>query len=72
MAACIVPPIPGKHRMEYITGDRFAPDFLEKRRSSLASHLSKIARHPILQKSLVLKRFLETDDLVRNNLMRSG
>lgn len=46
--ACIVPPIPDKHRLgsfsgpcsgcidadltEYIKGDRFAPDFIEKRR----------------------------------------
>jgi sorting nexin-4 len=30
--ACVVPPIPDKHRLEYIKGDRFAPEFVEKRR----------------------------------------
>ena len=30
--ASIVPPIPDKHRLEYIKGDRFAPEFVEKRR----------------------------------------
>ncbi|GAW07098.1 lipid binding protein [Lentinula edodes] len=30
--ACVVPPLPGKHRLEYLTGDRFSPEFMERRR----------------------------------------
>ncbi|KAJ3056199.1 intercellular trafficking and secretion [Rhizophlyctis rosea] len=61
--ACIIPPLPGKHRMEYITGDRFSPDFIEKRRLSLQIYLERVARHPTLQRSATLKKFLEPTDL---------
>ncbi|KND04159.1 hypothetical protein, variant [Spizellomyces punctatus DAOM BR117] len=61
--ACIVPPLPGKHRMEYITGDRFSPEFIEKRRLSLQTYLDRVSRHPTLQRSAVLKKFLDTGDL---------
>ncbi|KAJ3205733.1 intercellular trafficking and secretion [Clydaea vesicula] len=60
--ASILPPAPGKHRMEYITGDRFSQEFIEKRRTALQSYLQRLSRHPILQKSEVLKTFL-TEDL---------
>lgn len=30
--ACVVPPLPGKHRLEYVTGDRFSPEFIERRK----------------------------------------
>lgn len=30
--ACVVPPLPDKHRMEYVVGDRFSPEFIERRR----------------------------------------
>ncbi|THG93226.1 hypothetical protein EW026_g7957 [Hermanssonia centrifuga] len=30
--ACVVPPLPDKHRLEYVTGDRFSPEFMERRR----------------------------------------
>ena len=33
--ASIHPPLPGKHRIEYFTGDRFSTEFLEKRRLQL-------------------------------------
>lgn len=29
--ACVVPPLPDKHRLEYLTGDRFSDEFLERR-----------------------------------------
>ncbi|KAJ3299302.1 intercellular trafficking and secretion [Borealophlyctis nickersoniae] len=61
--ACILPPLPGKHRMEYITGDRFSPQFIEKRRASLQTFLERIGRHPTLQRSAALKKFLEAADL---------
>ncbi|KAH6569319.1 hypothetical protein BASA50_003390 [Batrachochytrium salamandrivorans] len=61
--ACIIPPLPGKHRMEYITGDRFGPEFIEKRRISLQSYVDRISRHPILQQSVHLQRFLEVEQM---------
>ncbi|KAJ3415707.1 intercellular trafficking and secretion [Chytridiales sp. JEL 0842] len=62
--SCILPPLPGKHRMEYLTGDRFSPEFIEKRRVSLQMYMDRISRHPILQKSQSLRKFLESNDLV--------
>lgn len=57
--ACIVPPLPDKHRMEYLTGDRFSPEFLEKRRISLQNHLDRLSRHPVLRESKVFLDFLK-------------
>ncbi|KAI9206582.1 uncharacterized protein BJ171DRAFT_421660 [Polychytrium aggregatum] len=62
--ACIIPPLPDKHRMEYITGDRFSTEFIEKRRLSLQIYLDRVSRHPTLQRSQTLKQFLESSDLV--------
>ncbi|KAJ3021759.1 intercellular trafficking and secretion [Thoreauomyces humboldtii] len=61
--ACIIPPVPGKHRMEYITGDRFSSEFIEKRRHSLQTYMNRITRHPTLQVSKAMRKFLETGDL---------
>ncbi|KAI7874555.1 hypothetical protein K492DRAFT_39829 [Lichtheimia hyalospora FSU 10163] len=58
--ACFVPPLPDKHRMEYVKGDRFSSDFIERRRVSLQRYLQRIARHPILQKSEFFIMFLES------------
>ncbi|KAG9293932.1 hypothetical protein G9A89_019270 [Geosiphon pyriformis] len=63
-AACVVPPLPDKHRMEYITGDRFAPEFVEKRRASLQRLLQRLGRHPTLQKSEYFRIFLESREWV--------
>ncbi|TPX35947.1 hypothetical protein SmJEL517_g01706 [Synchytrium microbalum] len=58
--AVIIPSLPEKRRMEsYVTGDRFAPLFLERRRASLQTYLDRLARHPTIQRSGLLKRFLE-------------
>ncbi|KAJ3163717.1 intercellular trafficking and secretion [Geranomyces michiganensis] len=62
--ACIIPPLPGKHRMEYITGDRFSAEFIEKRRHSLQTYMDRITRHPTLQRSQAIRKFLETGDLI--------
>ncbi|CAG8675775.1 24264_t:CDS:10, partial [Racocetra persica] len=59
-AACVVPPLPDRHRMEYITGDRFGPEFVEKRRASLQRFLARLSRHPTLQKSEYFRIFLES------------
>lgn len=58
--------------MEYITGDRFSTEFIERRRQALQSYLGRIARHFLIQKSPVLHKFLSSKDAVelRSNLQR--
>ncbi|KAI9330637.1 hypothetical protein BDR26DRAFT_938788 [Obelidium mucronatum] len=60
----ILAALPGKHRMEYLTGDRFSPEFIEKRKISLENYLKRLATHPLIAKSQVLRRFLETNEIV--------
>lgn len=43
-------------------GDRFNPDFVEKRRASLERFLKKLAVHPVLQRAESLRIFLESRD----------
>ncbi|CAG8481128.1 4764_t:CDS:10 [Acaulospora morrowiae] len=69
-AACVVPPLPDKHRMEYITGDRFGPEFVEKRRASLQRFLDRLARHPTLQMSEYFRIFLESREWNAESLYR--
>ncbi|KAJ3314112.1 intercellular trafficking and secretion [Blyttiomyces sp. JEL0837] len=58
--------------MEYITGDRFSPEFIEKRRLSLQSYLDRATRHPILQKSSALRKFLDSAELVPDTVARES
>ncbi|KAG2197950.1 hypothetical protein INT47_002977 [Mucor saturninus] len=60
--ACFVPPLPDKHRLEYVKGDRFSSDFIEKRRISLERFVQRIARHPILGKADFFIMFLQSPD----------
>ncbi|CAO3590858.1 unnamed protein product [Absidia cylindrospora] len=60
--ACIVPPLPDKHRLEYVKGDRFGTDFVEKRRVSMERFLQRITRHPILHRASFFTTFLESSD----------
>ncbi|KDQ19741.1 hypothetical protein BOTBODRAFT_27166 [Botryobasidium botryosum FD-172 SS1] len=60
--ACVVPPLPDKHRLEYITGDRFSAEFLERRRSDLQRFLERVAQHPTLQRSTLVRAFLESTE----------
>jgi len=60
--ACVVPALPDKHRLEYITGDRFSPEFIERRRLDLHRFLQRIARHPTLQRSTLLRAFFESTE----------
>ncbi|KAL0137534.1 hypothetical protein V8B55DRAFT_1529229 [Mucor lusitanicus] len=60
--ACIVPPLPEKHRLEYIKGDRFSAEFIQRRQLSLQWFLDRISRHPLLQKSQCTRIFLESTD----------
>ncbi|KAK9465048.1 hypothetical protein V1512DRAFT_242664 [Lipomyces arxii] len=58
--ACAVPPLPDKQRLEYITGDRFGPEFTLRRASSLHLFLQRVSNHPILRRAPVLLAFLES------------
>ncbi|KAG6866042.1 hypothetical protein C0991_009139 [Blastosporella zonata] len=60
--ACVVPPLPDKHRLEYITGDRFSPEFMERRRLDLHRFLQRVSRHPTLQRSTLLRAFFESTE----------
>lgn len=60
--ACVVPPLPDKHRMEYVTGDRFSPEFMERRRLDLHRFLQRLSRHPTLQRSTLLRAFFESTE----------
>ncbi|KNZ75024.1 Sorting nexin-4 [Termitomyces sp. J132] len=60
--ACVVPPLPDKHRLEYITGDRFSPEFMERRRNDLARFLQRLSRHPTLQRSTLVRAFFESTE----------
>ncbi|THH19060.1 hypothetical protein EW146_g2037 [Bondarzewia mesenterica] len=60
--ACVVPPLPDKHRLEYITGDRFSPEFMERRRQDLHRFLQRLSRHPTLQRSTLVRAFFESTE----------
>ncbi|KAF8913101.1 lipid binding protein [Gymnopilus junonius] len=60
--ACVVPALPDKHRLEYITGDRFSPEFMERRRLELHRFLQRLARHPTLQRSTLVRAFFESTE----------
>ncbi|KAL8811354.1 MAG: hypothetical protein Q9223_007550, partial [Gallowayella weberi] len=58
-----VPPLPDKHKMEYVRGDRFGPDFTQRRAHSLHRFLKRLTLHPVLRRQLSLVTFLESSDL---------
>lgn len=60
--ACAVPPLPDKHKMEYVRGDRFGPDFTSRRANSLHRFLARLTLHPVLRRSALLIIFLESTD----------
>ncbi|PUU81153.1 hypothetical protein B9Z19DRAFT_972387 [Tuber borchii] len=60
--ACAVPPLPGKHKMEYVRGDRFGPDFTNRRANSLNRFLNRLTLHPVLRRTSLLMVFLESPD----------
>jgi sorting nexin-4 len=59
---CAVPPLPDKHKMEYVRGDRFGPDFTQRRAHSLHRFLKRITLHPVLRRAALVINFLETSD----------
>ncbi|KAG9230844.1 putative sorting nexin-4 [Amylocarpus encephaloides] len=60
--ASAVPPLPDKHKMEYVRGDRFGTDFTSRRANSLHRFLARLALHPVLRRSALLIIFLESSD----------
>ncbi|KAI1324768.1 hypothetical protein F5Y16DRAFT_379879 [Xylariaceae sp. FL0255] len=71
-AACAVPPLPDKQRMEYVRGDRFGPDFTNRRAFSLQRFLTRLTLHPILRRAPILHTFLESQDWYAVMKSRAG
>ncbi|KAI8978585.1 hypothetical protein BDB01DRAFT_799322 [Pilobolus umbonatus] len=69
--ACIIPPLPDKHRLEYIKGDRFSSEFIQRRQISLQWFLDRLCKHPFLQKSQCTRIFLESTDFVNDKKAQS-
>lgn len=59
---CAVPPLPDKHKMEYVRGDRFGSDFTQRRAHSLHRFLKRMTLHPVLRRAALLISFLESPD----------
>ncbi|KAF8469553.1 hypothetical protein BDZ91DRAFT_694336 [Kalaharituber pfeilii] len=60
--ACAVPPLPDKHKMEYVRGDRFGVEFTQRRARSLHRFLKRLTLHPELRKTALLVAFLESPE----------
>ncbi|CAG7988950.1 unnamed protein product [Penicillium salamii] len=60
--ACAVPPLPDKHKMEYVRGDRFGQEFTTRRAWSLHRFLKRLTLHPVLRRAPLLTIFLESPD----------
>ena len=67
--ACAVPPVPDKQRMVRVTGDRFGPEFTNRRAYSLQRFLARCSQHPVLRRAPLLHNFLESGEW--NATMRS-
>jgi sorting nexin-4 len=59
---CAVPPLPEKHNLQYVRGDRFGPDFTNRRAHSLHRFLKRLTLHPILRRQTIFLEFLESPD----------
>lgn len=70
--ACAVPPLPDKHKMEYVRGDRFGPEFTTRRAWSLHRFLKRLTLHPVLRRAPLLAIFLESGDWNAHMRMRSS
>ncbi|CCU98754.1 unnamed protein product [Malassezia sympodialis ATCC 42132] len=60
--ACTIPPLPDKHRIGYLTGDRFSPEFIQRRSMELQLFLERVCRHPTLQRAKIVQQFLESSE----------
>ena len=70
--ACAVPPLPDKHKMEYVRGDRFGADFTHRRACSLHRFLVRLALHPVLRRASLLVIFLESSDWNAHMRVKGG
>ncbi|KAL4913364.1 hypothetical protein BDW62DRAFT_166023 [Aspergillus aurantiobrunneus] len=70
--ACAVPPLPDKHKMEYVRGDRFGPEFTTRRAWSLHRFLKRLTLHPVLRRAPLLAIFLESGDWNAHMHMRAS
>ena len=50
--------------VEYIKGDRFSIEFIEHRRMDLQHFMDRLARHPTLQRSVLVNDFLQSTQWV--------
>lgn len=64
--ACVVPPLPDKHRLSHLAGDRFSPEFIQRRTADLNIFLERLCRHPILMRTPLLCSFLSSREWVRS------
>ena len=70
--SCAVPPLPDKHKMEYVRGDRFGPEFTTRRAWSLHRFLKRLTLHPIFRRAPLLTVFLESTDWNAHMRVRSA
>ncbi|KAM5431944.1 intercellular trafficking and secretion [Microsporum canis] len=68
--ACAIPPLPDKHKMEYVRGDRFGPEFTQRRAWSLHRFIKRITLHPVLRRAPILATFLESGEWNQHMRMR--
>lgn len=69
--ASAVPPLPDKHKMEYVRGDRFGHEFTSRRAWSLHRFLKRLTLHPVLRRAPLLAVFLESPDWNAHMRLRS-
>jgi sorting nexin-4 len=60
--ASVVPPLPEKHRMEYVVGDRFSIEFIERRTLDLQVFLTRLSKHSKLSKTSLFINFLQSTE----------
>lgn len=46
----------------YLTGDRFSPEFIQRRSMELQLFLERVCRHPTLQRAKIVQQFLESSE----------
>ncbi|CAH01540.1 Snx4p [Kluyveromyces lactis] len=60
--ALLVPPLPDKKVLNYLSGDRFSHSFTQKRCRSLQTFMRRLLSHSELSKSRILETFLTSTD----------
>jgi hypothetical protein len=63
--AVAVPPLPDKHNIAYVRGDRFSTEFTQRRAHSLNRLLKRIALHPELRRSSILLQVAIIETILR-------